>query len=277
MTTWGAGEYRLMAERLVPAAEAAVRAAEVTANDRVLDVATGTGNAALVAAGLGAEVIAVDFEPALLAIAESRAIGSGVGVRWMYADAEALPVPDAWANVVVSVFGVMYAADHHVAARELARVAAPDARVVLASWMPDSVMPAMGGVLSPYLPPAPPSTGSPSRWGDPDALSGLLEPCGLTVVKSAPGRVVLGFPDVTDAVELLLSTAGHVVSERERLTAEGRWEGLRADLRALVQQRGEQSERRLELALEYLLALAVRAKARPGQRGGRGPSSPGGP
>jgi SAM-dependent methyltransferase len=260
MTSWGRGDYPRMARRLEPAARAAVELAGVKAGDRVLDVATGTGNAALIAAELGARAVGVDSEPALLAVAERRALQAGRDVRWLRGDLAALPAPERSADVVLSVFGVMYAADHHAAARELARVAAPDARVVLASWMPHSVMPAMGGVLSPYLPPAPPGTGSPSRWGDPDALPGLLEPCGLTVVKSSPGRVVLHFPDVTGAVELLLGTAGHVVSERERLTAEGRWEDLRGDLRAFVQQRGERSERRLELALEYLLALAVRAE-----------------
>jgi SAM-dependent methyltransferase len=260
LTSWGRGDYPRMAGRLEPAARGAVELAGVKAGERVLDVATGTGNAALIAAGLGARAVGVDAEPTLLAVAERRGREAGRDVRWLQGDLAALPVPERSADVVLSVFGVMYAADHNAAARELARVAAPDARVVLASWMPDSVMPAMGGVLSPYLPPAPPSTGSPSRWGDPDVLPGLLEPCGLTVVGSAPGRVVLGFPDITDAVELLISTAGHVVSERERLTAEGRWEELRADLRVFVQQRGEQSEQRVELGLEYLLALAVRAE-----------------
>jgi SAM-dependent methyltransferase len=230
----------------------------VQAGDRVLDVATGTGNAALIAAELGAHAVGVDSEPALLAVAERRAREAGHEVQWLRGDLAALPVHDRSADVLLSVFGVMYAADHLAAARELGRVAAPQARVALASWMPDSVMPAMGRVASAYLPPTPPSTGPPSRWGDPHALPGLLEPCGLTVIESSPGRVVLAFPEVADAVEFLLSTAGHVVSEQERLTREGRWDDLRGDLHALVQERGGRSEHHLELALEYLLALAIR-------------------
>ncbi len=273
LTTWGLGDYPRMAERLEPAALAAVQLAGVKAGDRVLDVATGTGNAALIAAALGAHAVGVDSEPALLAVAEQRARQARRSIRWLRGDLAALPSADRSADVVLSVFGVMYAADHQAAARELARVAAPRARVALASWMPDSVMPAMGRVLSDYLPPVPPSTGPPSRWGDPDALAALLEPWGLTMLRSSPGQAVLAFPDVADAVEFLLGTAGHVVSEQERLTAEGRWEDLRGDLRAFVQERGEQSELHLELVLEYLLALAVRADDQQG-RGGPGRRTP---
>jgi ubiquinone/menaquinone biosynthesis C-methylase UbiE len=65
-TTWGVGEYALMAERLHPVAVLAADRAGIRAGDRVVDVATGTGNAAIVAAQRGAEVVGVDFEPALL-------------------------------------------------------------------------------------------------------------------------------------------------------------------------------------------------------------------
>lgn len=153
-TTWGVGEYPLMARHLRPAAVAAVDAAAVLASERVVDVATGTGNVALVAAERGGQVIGVDFEPALLRVAEQRASDAGCDVRWLRGDLAALPVPDDWADVVLSVFGVMYAGDQAAAVGELARVAAPGARVVLASWVPGSVLPAMGQVLNGYLPPA---------------------------------------------------------------------------------------------------------------------------
>ncbi len=90
MTTWGDGEYGLMAERLEPASVAVVRAAELRTGERVVDVATGTGNAALLAARTGAEVVGVDFEDALLDIARSLAAATGLDVRWHLADADAL-------------------------------------------------------------------------------------------------------------------------------------------------------------------------------------------
>ncbi len=258
MTTWGAGDYPLMARHLESAARAAVEIAAVESGDRVLDVATGTGNAALLAAEKGGQVVGTDFEPALLEVAEQRATDSRLQVRWLTGDLASLPVPDESADVVLSVFGVMYAADQAAAARELARVAASGARVVLAAWVPDSVMPAMGQVLGGYLPPPPPSSGPPSRWGDPDALAELLGSCGLNLIEVSQQRVTLQFPDAAAGAGFLIRTAGHVVSEQERLTAEGRWENLRQDLTCFVDERGERSDGRLDLQLDYLLASATK-------------------
>jgi len=168
----------------------------------------------------------------------------------------ALPVPDDWADVVLSVFGVMYAADQAAAAGELARVAAPGARVVLASWLPGSVLPAMGQVLSGYLSPPPTGGGPPSRWGDPGALKTLLEDSGLRVTATSVQRLALDFPDAPAAADFLVRTAGHVVSEQQRLTDDGRWDDLRHDLVRFVRHRADPNSKALRLTLEYLLATA---------------------
>lgn len=255
-TTWGAGDYPSMAAQLEPAALAAVTAAAITPGDRVLDLATGTGNAALLAAGRGGHVVAVDFEPALLRLADQRSRDTDLDVRWLQGNLEALPVPDDSADVVLSVFGVMYATDHALAAGELARVAAPGARIVLASWVPGSVMPAMGQVLSGYLPTPPASSGPPSRWGDPDALQTLLENSGLRMTDAVSQQLVLAFPGTSSAADFLIRTAGHVVSEQRRLTDNGRWDDLRLDLTTFVQHRAEAAGEKVHLTLEYLLATA---------------------
>lgn len=160
------------------------------------------------------------------------------------------------ADVVLSVFGVMYATDHEVAAAELARVAAPVARIVLAALAPGSVMPAIGELLGGYLPPPPASSGPPSRWGAPDALQTLLEDSRLRVTAAVPQRLVLAFPDAWATVDFLIRTAGHVVTEQQRLTDNGRWKDLRRDLVAFVQHRGESTGGQVHLTLEYLLATA---------------------
>lgn len=255
-TTWGVGEYPLMARLLEPAAVAAVDAAAVLAGERVVDVGTGTGNAALVAPERGGQVVGVDFEPALLRLAGQRAWDAGCDVQWLRGDLEALPVPDDSADVVLSVFGVMYATDQPAAARELARIAAPRGRVVLASWLPGSVLPAMGQVLSGYLPPSPASSGPPSRWGDPVALQTLLEDSGLRLTATSVQRLALDFPDAPGAADFLIRTAGHVVSEQQRLTDDSRWDGLRHDLVRFVQHRADPIVNTLRLTLEYLLATA---------------------
>lgn len=259
MSTWGVGDYPLMGRCLQPAAVAAVDAAGVGPGDRVVDLATGTGNAALLAAECGGRAVGIDFETSLLRLAEERARGTGSDVEWLCGDLEALPLPDQSADVVLSVFGVMYATDHVVAARELGRVAAPGARVVLASWVPGGVLPAMGQILNVYLPPPPIGSGPPSRWGDPAALAGMLEPHRIRLTATSSGRITLRFSSFEVAADFLVRTAGHIVSEQDRLTTEGRWDELRRDLRRFVEQRAEHSGNHLVLPLDYQLASAIKA------------------
>ena len=255
-TTWGAGAYPLMAERLGAAAEAVVDRAEVQPGERVVDIATGTGNAALLAAARGAEVVGVDFEATLLNIAGRRAAEAGLDVRWETADVATLPIPDHWADAVLSVFGVMYAADHDAAAREVARCAAPDARVVLAAWVPGSFMPAMGAALSTLLPPPPPSSGPPSRWGDPDALDALLTSASLRVTSNSIEELSMTFAGSGEATDFLVRTAGHVVSEQVRLTAADRWNDLLTTVQDLVEARSHRAGGQIRLDFEYLLSTA---------------------
>lgn len=145
-TTWGAGEYPLMARALEPASARVIDTVNVSAGERVVDIATGTGNATLLAAAPAAHVLGIDTEPALLALACHRT-SPDLDVTWVEGNAEALPVADGHADVVLSVFGAMYALDHAVAAEELVRVLAPRGRVALAAWAPGSVMAELGRVI----------------------------------------------------------------------------------------------------------------------------------
>jgi SAM-dependent methyltransferase len=257
-TTWGAGEYALMAQALKPASTLAVDAVNISAGERVIDVATGTGNAALLAAARGAHVFGIDTEPALLALARQRACAN-LDVRWVEADAEALPVPDEHADVVLSVFGAMYAADHAAAARELVRVLASYGRLALAAWTPGSVMPAMGSVIGGYLPPPLPASGPPSRWGDPEALRVLLKDAGATLQRTTVEQLTLRFDNAPAGADFLIRTAGHIVSQQPELRATGQWHQLRDDLAAFVADRGEQHADKLLLHLDYLIAVAARS------------------
>jgi SAM-dependent methyltransferase len=255
-TTWGLGAYARMAERLVPAAEAVADAADLRRGEAVLDVACGTGNAALAAAVRGAEpVVGVDLEPALLALAPPDA-----GVEWRVGDATALPVDDGAFDVALSVFGVMYAPDQPVAARELARVVKPGGgRVVLANWAPGSFLPAMGAALAPFLPAPSLGAAPPTRWGDPAAARTLLRDAGFTAVHHRADSLTLTFVSRAEAVGFLVATAGHVVAERARLESERRWPQLLAALAAHVAQHdtgtggGE-----VRLHCDYLLTTACR-------------------
>lgn len=256
-TTWGAAEYALMASALEPVSALVIDAAAVSAEDRVIDVGTGTGNAALEAAARGASVLAIDFEPALLELARDRARAAATAVEWVEGDAEALPAPSGQADVVVSVFGVVYALDHARAARELVRVLAPSGRIALAAWTPGSFMPAIGTAVAPYLPPAPAGSAPPSRWGDADFLKAVLHAAGARLTATSNETLTLKFHDAPDAVDFLIRTAGHIISQQQQLTDEGRWLALCQDLEAFVNDQGKRADG-IELELEYLIATATR-------------------
>ena len=254
-TTWGLGNYARMAFRLRPAAARVVAAAGVASGDAVLDVACGTGNAALAAAARGGgPVVGVDLEPLLLD--QARAAAPEVPVEWRVGDATALPVADAAFDVVVSAFGVMYAADQPAAARELARAVKPGGRVALANWAPGSFLPAMGAALAPFLPPPPPDGAPPPRWGDEPAARTLLHDAGLEVVSAERTSLTLDFDARAAAVAFLVATAGHVVAERARLEAEGRWPHLLGALAGAIAQHDSGRDGAVSLRCDYLLVSA---------------------
>jgi SAM-dependent methyltransferase len=207
-TGWAVGDYPTMARRLMPVAEVVVAAAVIRPGDRVVDVATGTGNAALLAAKCGARTTGVDLEPALLTLARVRAADAGLQVEWRVGDAIRLPLPDNSAEVILSVFGVIYADDHDAAARELCRVCAASGRMVLAAWTPGSFLPVMGRVLGGYLPPPPTGGNPPSQWGDRELVGQLLETAGLRVTSAVQHRMYLADGDhFRLELEYLLVTA----------------------------------------------------------------------
>jgi SAM-dependent methyltransferase len=116
---WASGNYAAVAARIVPMAEHLAEAAGLRPGDRVLDVATGSGNAALAAARYGCEVTGIDYVPELLERGRARAAAEGLEITFAEGDAEALAFPDASFDAVLSALGVMFAPDQQRAAAEL--------------------------------------------------------------------------------------------------------------------------------------------------------------
>jgi SAM-dependent methyltransferase len=253
-TTWGMGEYELMAELLMPVAELVVERLEVASDTRVLDVACGTGNLAVVAAERGAAAVGVDFEPNLLKRARARS----ARVEWRECDATNMDVPSAAFDVVASVFGAIYALDHTRAAAELARACRPGGSVALTAWTPGSFMPSLGGALGPFLPPPPADMPPPSNWGDEATLAPLLEGAELRLEQTTLETLELRFPTEAAAVTLLVRSAGHVMVERDRLVREGGWDDLIAAVGELVRERNTADRAGARLQLDYLLTVATR-------------------
>lgn len=171
--TWSEGDFNVLALAVMPASELLVGAVDVRAGERVLDVACGSGNAALVAARRNADVTGIDYVPALIERARARARAEGTSIDFREADAQALPFEDASFDVALSVFGVMFAPDQARAAGELLRVVRPGGRIGLVSWMPEDFGGDFFRAHAKYLPP-PAGLAPPSRWGTEGGVRELL-------------------------------------------------------------------------------------------------------
>src|SRR5919206_3121052 len=174
-STWAAGDYPAVAEYIddVPPRDLLDRV-DVRPGEDVLDVATGTGNAALRAAAAGANVVGLDLTPELFAAAWRRMDEWGVAVDWVEGDAEDLPFDDESFDAVLSVFGVQFAPRHQVVARELARVGRPGGRIGLVNWTPEGQIGELFRIMGRYMP-APPSYASPPPlWGSEPYVRGLF-------------------------------------------------------------------------------------------------------
>lgn len=173
--TWGLGgrDYDTISFGVSDAIAHAAQRLSPRAGESILDVATGTGWAARNVARAGASVTAVDIASELLSAAEALSAHARPPIAFRQADAEALPFPDASFDAVISTFGVMFAANHDQAARELARVCRPGGRLVLLVWDPQGSVADFLGIIGQYSP-APPPEPSPLAWGDPAHVRDLL-------------------------------------------------------------------------------------------------------
>lgn len=134
---WSTATYARLAARFGPVQDQLVNVLGISPHDRVLDVATGTGEVAIRAARTGATVTAVDLAEPMLEKARRRAAEEGVEISFDLGDAEYLPYEDACFDVVVSNFGLVFATDHANVAAELARVACPGGRLGFTAWKPN--------------------------------------------------------------------------------------------------------------------------------------------
>jgi SAM-dependent methyltransferase len=255
--TWASGDFSVVASRIVLQAEQLCEAADLQAGWRVLDVATGSGNAAIAAARRGCEAVGVDFVPALLERGRIRAEAEHLDVRFLEGDAEDLRFPDASFDAVLSIYGVMFAPDHRRAAAELARVCRPGGRIALASWTPDGFIGETFKVFSRYFPPAP-GQQPPVRWGDPDYVDSLFGHVAASVT-SHRRTAVFRFRSAAENVDFFRTYYGPTLRAFEALEPSRR-EPLRNELVDLARRYDRNGGTGpIAISGDYLESVIVRA------------------
>jgi ubiquinone/menaquinone biosynthesis C-methylase UbiE len=172
---WALGDYHRFAKETVwELGEVLVRACGISAGQRVLDVAAGTGNTAIRAVEAGAEVVASDLTPENFEAGRREAEAHGVELEWVEADAEALPFADGEFDVVTSSFGAIFAPNHRQVADELLRVCRPGGTIGMLNFTPEGLISDFFGALAPYMPPPPAGALPPPLWGSEEHVRGLF-------------------------------------------------------------------------------------------------------
>ena len=227
--TWAAGDFPEVARRYLWAVgERLVRHVGIGLDEDVLDVACGTGNAALRAAQAGGRTTALDLTPELFDAGRVLAAEAGVEIDWVEGDAESLPFDDERFDVVLSTFGVMFAPRHQVTANELIRVLRPGGRFGLANWAPDSPQGDFFRMMGQYAPPPPPFMEPPLMWGNEEHVRDLFAGIDVTLEFSRESVPLSPFDTAEEAFDFGAENFGPMVMLRPMVEQQGKWSELQA-------------------------------------------------
>jgi SAM-dependent methyltransferase len=172
---WALGDYPAVAtEVIAELGPVLVRACQAGPGTRVLDIAAGSGNAAIAAALTGADVVASDLTPELLETGRAHAAEAGAKLAWQQGDAEDLPYGDGEFDVAMSCVGIMFAPHHQASADEMLRVVRPGGTLGVVNWTPQGFIGQMFATMKPYAAPPPPGAQPAPLWGDPEHVRALF-------------------------------------------------------------------------------------------------------
>jgi len=257
---WGSGDYSVMVDTfLLPLGPRLVRACGIGPGMRVLDVAAGTGNAALPAARAGAEVIASDLTPRLLEDGEKRARSEGLTLKWQEADAEHLPFDDASFDVVMSSIGVMFAPHHQAAAEELVRVCRPGGTLGLLSWTPEGMIGDLFRTMAPFAAPPPPGAQPAPLWGSEEHLAELFGDRVRFTLQCRENLTITAFTQARDYGEHFKAYYGPTIAVRANAERNGRAQEFDDALNAFCDQWDQSGDGdQAHFEKEYLLSVGQR-------------------
>lgn len=232
------------------ASAAAVERLGVSADHDYLDVATGNGNAAILAARRGARTTGLDLVPKLIDAARERSRQEGLDVEWIVGDAQDLPFADDSFDRVSSVFGAMFAPDHATAAAEIVRVCRPGGLIAVTGWTPAGLNGRLFMRLGAMMGPPPEGAQPPILWGTEAHVRALF--AGQTV-KTERRMVVMEHESMEAWQEESERNLGPIVLAKAALEPQGRWEAVRDEIRAIYDDANEAQGGAVRVQSEYLL------------------------
>jgi SAM-dependent methyltransferase len=253
---WTAGDFAKVATASTIVGERLCESVDLRAGERVLDIATGSGNTALAAARRHCEVTGVDFVATLLDRARERAAAERLQIDFREADAESLPFADASFDVVVSTFGVMFALDQPQAATELLRVCRPGGRIGLTVWSPEGFIAELQHTSARYSPPPPAGFRSPILWGTEERLRELLGD-GVRSLSLTRQTLVMRHRSVDEWLDFTRNYFGPVRLLLESLDRERRL-SVAAEVADLARRRNRSGDDTMAVPAEYIEVVATR-------------------
>ena len=252
---WASGDYTVFGATLLIMSELLCEAVDVRPGQKVLDVATGTGNTALAAARRFGEVTGIDYVPAPLERGRERASAERLPVAFREGDAESIPFPDASFDVVLSTVGVMFAPDQERAAGELLRVCRPGGRIGLANWTPDGFAGELGSLFGGYMPPSP-GLKPPTLWGTEGRLRELFGD-GAEHLRVVPRSFVFRYRSPLHYLETLQTQLGPT-REAFRSLGPAERESLADDVADLVERFNRSGDATMMVPSDYLAVVVTR-------------------
>jgi SAM-dependent methyltransferase len=250
---WGAGDYVTLSDYITDIGERVVERVGVAPGMRALDVACGTGNAAIPAARAGAEVTGLDLAPKLLEGGRRKAEAAGVEVEWIEGDAEELPFEDDRFDRVFSTIGHMFAPRHRRTADEMSRVCRPGGVIATCNWTPEGTVGDVFAATGEFMPPPPDFVEPPILWGTEEHFREMFE--GAKEFEFERHVNTVEWPAGTeDWTGYFAERFGPLVTAKQMLGDE--FDRLRQRLEEIFERRNEADDGSLRLPQEYLLAIA---------------------
>jgi SAM-dependent methyltransferase len=254
--TWMAGDFAEIAKAIQGGAEEFVARLNIKPGSTVLDVACGNGNTALPAAIAGAEVTGVDIAPYLIEQAKERAAAAGVKAEFDVGDAEDLPYEDATFDVVMTMFGAMFAPRPDLVASELKSVCRTGGLIAMANWTPQGFIGQMFKTTGKHVAP-PASMPSPLLWGDQETVSKRFS-IGVSDLQMIPRNIDFIFPfGPAEVVEHFRKFYGPTQKAFDSLQPDGQ-AALRKDLEELWSGYNTATDGTTKVVSEYLEVKATR-------------------